>query len=209
MNHEAIDRLEIAELAQFERLARDAQRWDELAACYRDDEARVYLSWFDGTVADFIEASRRMAEEPGGHAGHFNAPSIVRVAGDRAVVETPCAILFRLTFAGVECDMTAYCRHHSRVQRVEGRWRLASFVGVYEKNVLAPVIPGAVPSIDAATLKGFRRSYAYQAYFRAQEGKAVHDDRPGVDRPDLVARFLDAENTWLGGADIPLGVGSR
>ncbi|WP_432841709.1 nuclear transport factor 2 family protein [Dactylosporangium sp. CA-092794] len=208
MSADFADKLAVAELAQTERAARDAQRWELMAGCYHPDDNRVFLSWFDGTAAQFIAASRAMAAEPGGHAIHSLGPSLVRVAGDRALVETPCAILFRRTFAGIECDMTAYCRHHSRVRRVAGRWRLVSFVGVYEKNTLVPVLPGTAPALDAAKLAGYRASYAFQSYFRAQEGKPVHHDRPGVDRPDLVARFLDAEDTWLSGADVPLGVGA-
>ncbi|WP_214102620.1 nuclear transport factor 2 family protein [Acrocarpospora catenulata] len=203
---EWLDKLVIAELAQTERVARDTRRWDLMADCYHPD-SRVFLSWFDGTAAEFIAASKAMGEEPGGHAIHSLGPTLVRVAGDRALADTPCAILFRRVFAGVECDMTSYCRHYSRVERVEGRWRLRSFVGVYEKNTLAPVVPGQVPAIDTAKLATFRASYAFQAYFRAQQGKPVNDDRPGLDRPDLVERFHDAEDRWLAGADVPLGVG--
>lgn len=205
---EWLDKLAIAELAQTERAARDTRRWDLMAACYHPG-ARVFLSWFDGTAPEFIAASKAMGEEAGGHAIHSLGPTLVRVSGDRALADTPCAILFRRVFAGVECDMTSHCRHHSRVERVGGRWRLRSLVGVYEKNTLAPVVPGQAPAIDAARLATFRGSYAFQAYFRAQEGKPVHHDRPGLDRPDLVDRFRDAEDGWLAGADVPLGVGDH
>jgi hypothetical protein len=206
---EALQRLAITELAQRERAARDGRLWDVMSDCYVPEGSRVYLSWFDGTAEEFIEGSRSMGAEPGGHALHSLGPSTVQVAGDRALVDTPCAILFRRTFAGVECDMTSFCRHHSRVVRADGTWRLATFVGVYEKNTLAPVVPGTAPDIDVERLATFRASYAFQAYFRAQEGKRVHHDRPGLDRPDLVARFLAAEREWLAGADVPLGVGEH
>jgi hypothetical protein len=209
LSREELDKLAVTELAVTERVARDRRDWGLMAECYIPAGSRVYLSWFDGSADEFIAASRRMGEEPGGHAIHSLGPSLVRVSGDRALVETPCAILFRRIFGGVECDMTSYCRHHSRVERIDGRWRLATFVGVYEKNTLVPTIPGTVPPIDAERLATFRASYAFQAYFRAQEGKQVNADRPGLDRPDLVERFLDAEAAWLGGADIPLGVGDH
>ncbi|MFI5960343.1 nuclear transport factor 2 family protein [Cryptosporangium sp. NPDC051539] len=201
------DRFTIAELAQTERMARDTKQWDLMASCYVEARSRVFLSWIDGTADEFIAASRRMGEEPGGHALHSNGPSLVRVEGDRALVETPCAILFRRVFSGVACDMTSYCRHHSRVSRIDGAWRLETFVGVYEKNMLAPVIPGTPLPLDLELLARMRASYAFQSYFRAQEGKPVRSDRPGVDRPDLVTRFRNAEEAWLAGADVPLGVG--
>lgn len=203
-----VDRLAIADLAQIERLARDRRQWELMADCYHPDGSRVFLSWFDGTAEDFIAGSRRMGEEPGGHAIHSLGPTMVRIAGDRALADTGCTILMRRVFEGVECDMTSYCRHHSRVERFGDGWRLRTLVGVYEKNALAPVVPGTAPVLDLDRLAGFRRSYDYQAYHRAQSGKQVFDDRPGLDRPDLVARFLDAEERWLAGEDVPLGVGS-
>ncbi|WP_433365514.1 nuclear transport factor 2 family protein [Streptosporangium sp. CA-115845] len=205
---EWLDKLLITELAQTERVARDTRQWDLMTDCYHPD-SRVFLSWFDGTAAEFIAASKAMGEEPGGHATHSLGPTLVRIAGDRALADTSCAILFRRVFAGVECDMVSYCRHHSRVERVGDRWRLRSFVGVYEKNTLVPVIPGQAPAIDTGKLATFRSSYAFQSYFRAQQGKRVYDDRPGLDRPDLVARFRDAEERWLSGEDVPLGVGAH
>jgi len=78
---------------------------------------------------------------------------------------------------------------------------------VYEKNTLAPVIPGEAPAIDSELLGTFRASYDYQSYFRAQQGLPVFTDRPGLDREDLLARFLAAEDRWLAGESVPLGVG--
>lgn len=202
------DKLAIIELAQRERLARDNRDWDGMRECYHPGGSRVFLSWFDGPADRFIAASKAMGEEPGGHAVHSLGPTLVRIEGDRALAETGCAILMRRTVEGVQCDLTSYCRHHSRVERHGDGWRLRTLVGVYEKNTLAPVLPGEVPPIDAGLLKSLRGSYDYQCYFRARQGKPVHHDRPGRDRPDLVARFHEAEEKWLSGEDVPLGVGS-
>lgn len=200
------DRLAIADLAQIERVARDRRQWQLMADCYHPDGSRVFLSWFDGDAATFIAASKAMGEEPGGHVVHSLGPTLVRVDGDRALAETGCTILMRRMVGGVECDLTSYCRHHSRVERYHGGWRLRTLVGVYEKNTLASVVPGTIPAIDVEVLATFRRSYDYQSYFRAQGGKAVHDDRPGLDRPESVDQLLSAEERWLSGADVPLGV---
>lgn len=201
------DRLAIIDLAQRERLARDNRQWKLMQECYHPEGTRVFLSWIDGTADRFIAASKAMGEEPGGHAVHSLGPTLVRVEGDRALAETGCTILMRRTVEGVQCDLTSYCRHHSRVARYGDGWRLLTLVGVYEKNTLAPVIPGQAPPIDADLLKSLRDSYDYQSYFRVRQGKPVHHDRPGLDRPDLVARFLEAEEKWLSGENVPLGVG--
>lgn len=200
------DKFLIAELAQAERRARDAKDWPLMLDCYHND-ARIFLSWIDGTREDFVTRSRRMAEVPGGHAVHQNGVTLVRLNGDRALADTSCAILMRRSFDGVTCDMTGYCRHRSRVERRDGTWRLLSLVGVYEKNTLVPVVPGTAPKLDEQRLARYRPSYNFQCYHREQEGSVAFADRPGTDRPDLIEVLEAADRQWLSGADVPLGVG--
>ena len=57
---DAADRVEIQELVQRERLARDLQQWDVMAAAYHPD-AVVDISWFSGTGPS---SSRRAARRP-------------------------------------------------------------------------------------------------------------------------------------------------
>jgi len=201
------DKFLIAELAQAERRARDARDWQLMLDCYHAD-SRIFLSWIDGTADEFVLASQRMAERPGGHALHQNGATLVRLNGDRALADTPCAILMRRLFDGVECDLTGYCRHRSRVERRGGRWRLRSLTGVYEKNTLVPVLPGTAPKLDEQRLARYRPSYNFQCYHREQEGNTPFSDRPGLDRPDLVKALESADQAWLSGQDLPLGVGA-
>jgi hypothetical protein len=200
------EKLRITEVAQAERTARDTKEWELMLDCYHPD-ARIFLSWIDGTREDFVTRSRRMAEKPGGHAIHQLGPTLVQLNGDRALADTACAILMRRLFDGVECDLTGYCRHWSRVERRDGQWRLCSLVGVYEKNTLVPVIPGTAPKLDEQRLAGYRSSYNFQCYHREQEGNTPFSDRPGLDRPDLVEALKSADRAWLSGQDVPLGVG--
>jgi SnoaL-like protein len=200
------DKVLIAELAQAERRARDAKDWQLMLDCYHGD-ARIFLSWIDAGPAEFVRRSQRMAEVPGGHAIHQNGVTLVRLSGDRALADTSCAILMRRHFDGVECDMTSYCRHRSRVERRDGTWRLLSLAGVYEKNTLAAVLPGTAPKLDERRLAGYLPSYNFQCYHREQEGNTAFSDRPGTDRPDLVEALESADQAWLSGADVPLGVG--
>jgi hypothetical protein len=200
------DKFLVAELAQAERRARDAKDWRLMLDCYHDD-ARIFLSWIDGTAADFVTRSQRMAQVPGGHAIHQNGVTLVQLNGDRALADTSCAILMRRYFDGVECDVTGYCRHRSRVERRMSTWRLLSLVAVYDKNTLVPVLPGTAPKLDERRLAGYRPSYNFQCYHREQEGNTAFSDRPGTDRPDLVEGLESADRAWLSGQDVPLGVG--
>jgi hypothetical protein len=200
------DKFLVAELAQAERRARDAKDWPLMLDCYHGD-ARIFLSWIDGTATEFVTRSQRMAEVPGGHALHQNGVTLVQLNGDRALADTSCAILMRRYFDGVECDVAGYCRHRSRVERRDGTWRLLSLVGVYEKNTLVPVLPGTAPKLDEQRLAGYRPSYNFQCYHREQEGNTAFADRPGSDRPDLVEALEEADRSWLSGRDVPLGVG--
>jgi hypothetical protein len=201
------DKFLIAELAQAERRARDAKDWQLMLDCYHGD-ARIFLSWIDAGPAEFVRRSQRMAQVPGGHAIHQNGVTLVQLNADRALADTSCAILMRRFFDGVECDLAGYCRHRSRVQRRDGTWRLLSLVGVYEKNTLVPVLPGAAPKLDEQRLASYRPSYNFQCYHREQEGNTPLADRPGTDRPDLVDALEAADRAWLSGADVPLGVGA-
>jgi hypothetical protein len=203
-----VDKLLITELAQTERRARDDKQWQLLRDCYHPD-ARIFLSWFDGSPSEFVTSSQRMADRPGGHALHELGPTLVRLNGDRALADTSCAILMRRVFEGVECDLTGYCRHRSRVERRAGHWRLCSLVGIYAKNTLVPVVPGTAPELDEARLATYRSSYDFQCYHREQEGNTPFANRPGLDRPDLVEALEQADRSWLAGSDLPLGTGGE
>lgn len=193
---ELADKFAVVELAQFERFGRDTDQWKLMADSY-SDESRVWLSWFDGSAIEFIKASREMSSQSGGQAIHQLGPTLVELNGNRAIADTGCTILMRRSFEGVECDLTAYCRHRSRVERINGTWKLRTLVGIYQKNVLAPVVPGHIPAIDAEKLASFRASYNYQSYYRAAQGYVPFDDRPGLDRPELVDDLVATDLAWL------------
>jgi hypothetical protein len=195
---EQLDKLAIAELAQRERAARDARDWDTLLDSYHED-SRVSVSWLDGTAAGFVEASRQMVAKPGGGSQHQVGVPVVDVHGDRAIAETGCAILIRCELDGVEVDITAYCRHHSRVERRDGVWRLRTLIGVYQKDTLVPTNPNNVPPIDEKELAGYRESYKHLSYYAAHTGYEPSDAKPGIDRPDLVRELVDADEAWLRG----------
>ncbi|HEX4752185.1 MAG TPA: nuclear transport factor 2 family protein [Solirubrobacterales bacterium] len=190
------DKLEIQELIRMERYWRDTARWDRLAAAYTPD-SRVRTTWFDGSGPDFAEASREMANR-GRLSRHLITPTYVRVEGDRGLVDSYGEIHNRERVAEVEVDILMYCRFFSRVARTDDGWRLASFDGIYLKDQLTPVDPGAELPIDWAEVERFPRpSYRVWAYTLSLKGYEIGAEELGEDRPEKIEEFMRAAEGWL------------
>ena len=193
---EQLDKLEIQELVRMERYWRDTARWDRLAAAYTPD-SRVRTTWFDGSGPDFAEASREMARR-GRLSRHLITPTYVRVEGDRALVDSYGEIHNREAIGGAEVDILMYCRFFSRVARTEAGWRLASFDGIYLKDQLTPVDPGAELPIDWAEVERFPRpSYRVWAYTLSLKGYEIGTEELAEDRPERIEEFIAAAEVWL------------
>jgi len=177
-------------------ILRDQGNWDALAACYVADSC-VRTTWFCGTGADFAEASRLMAAN-GRHSKHMIWPASVRVNGDRALSESPAAILNRSVIDGVEVDMVQWCRFFSRLVRTAEGWRLASFEGIYQKDEIRAVLPGEqLPDSWRLEILPFRESYRVWAWAMERRGYQVSRGLLGDDRPDSLKAFYAEEERWL------------
>ena len=192
---ELLDRAAICDLLRLERFWRDQGEWQRLADCYEED-ARVRTTWFDGTAADFVAASREMAER-GRHSKHMITPTDLRLKGDRALAESLGEIHNRSTIDDVEVDMVMYCRFFSRLRRTPAGWRLASFEGIYQRDTIQPVNPGDRLALDRDALRRFRPAYRVWSYALSRQGYDVPQDRLGDDRQDLLRSFYQAEARWL------------
>ncbi len=192
---EAEVRQAISELLRLERFWRDRAEWDRLAACYVEDSL-VRTTWFHGTGKAFAEASRDMAER-GRLSTHLITPTWIRINGDRALAESLMEIHNRSTLEGVEVDTIMYGRFFSRVARTAQGWRLASFDGIYHKDVIAPVNPADKLPIDWAELRRYRASYRIWAYMISRRGYEVTQDELGDDRPEALQEFYRAAERWL------------
>ncbi|TIC79423.1 nuclear transport factor 2 family protein [Nocardioides sp. GY 10127] len=185
-------------LARRERLARDTGDFDGLLGLYWPG-SRVRVTWYDGPVEGFVDASRASVK-PGKVAGfHTIDPVRAEVAGDRALTESRGQVLLRPPVEGVECDLVSWCRFVSGYERRAGEWRMAWFDNVYVKDVVVPTVPGTAPVTDAALLAGARPSYRWLTYTNVRRGIEVPADLPGDDRPDLVAAFWADAHAWLAG----------
>ena len=192
-----LERTEIFDLVRVERLYRDVKDWEGLIGSYVKN-APVRTTWFDGTIEEFAEASRKKMTGAGGSvAKHWIFPTMLKLNGDRALVESPAAIFDRLTFDGVEFDTFQYCRFFSRVMRTDAGWRLASFEGIYQRDHLRPVNPAEKAPVDWELLKTLRPSYKFLAYTQIKRGYKVNPELIGDDRPDLLQAFYSREKQWL------------
>jgi len=192
---EMLDRVEIQELVQRERTARDLQQWDVMAAAYHPD-ATVEISWFKGTGPEFVAASRKLAAR-GRLSFHQMGPTVARVSGNRALANSGGAIHIVGPIGDVEVDVVGHARLLARAERRTDRWLLAGFRVLYVQDMVLPLNPSHVPVIDPAEAAKFRRSYRYVSYMLAAIGLEPSDALPGVDRPETVKALLDGEDAWL------------
>jgi len=190
-----LDRTEIFDLVRFERLCRDQRDFSGMVACYVANAA-VRTTWFDGTVEDFAEASRRKMTS-GSQAKHWIMPARLEIAGARALVESPALIFDRLTFDGIEFDIFQYCRFVSRVIKTTAGWRLGSFEGIYQRDRMQTVDPRQPLPVDWDVIATLRPSYKFIGYTQVKRGYKVNPELLGDDRPDLLEAFYAREKTWL------------
>jgi hypothetical protein len=190
-----LDRTEINDVVQQERAFRDQARWDEMRAAYHDDSI-VDLSWFKGSGAEFVDASRRLYES-GRHSAHQMGPTLVTLNGSRALAMTGCAVCLRTQLSGIEVELTAHSRLYERLEKRERVWRLSRMGIVYLRDLLIPVSPAYRVDIDEARLSKYRPSYRFLSYLLAETKVEPRDDLPGDDRPETVKPLLDADAHWL------------
>jgi hypothetical protein len=191
------EQYDLFELVRLERFARDQGDWSALVDSYWPT-AVITTTWFRGSASDFAGESRKLYER-GGRGKHTIDPVWARTQGDRALVESLGQILIRMPIAGVECDLTSWCRFFSRVRRGPHGWRLLSFDGIYVKDRLDPVLPNQPhPNLDWELLGRLRASYRFLSYLaHSQPGHSTDQELPGDDRPDLVQKFYREAEDWL------------
>ena len=190
-----LDRTEIFDLVRFERLCRDLRYFPGLLGCFVPN-APVRTTWFDGTVEDFAEASRKKMTS-GSQAKHWIMPARLEINDGRALVESPALIFDRLTFDGIEFDTFQYCRFVSRVIKTAGGWKLGSFEGIYQRDQMQTVDPRDELPVDWDVIKSLRPSYKFIGYTQVKRGYKVNPELLGDDRPDLLEAFYAREQKWL------------
>lgn len=195
----SLDRLAVAELVQRERSARDQGMWDEMAACYHP-ESRIETAWFKGTGAEFVARTSRMLGDGKIVSLHQLSPSVVKISSDRALADTGCQLLGFQDFEGVPVVRMGQVRLLWRAKKSGAAWLIMGLNVIYVRDLLLPCNPNHVPKIDDAEIAKYRVSYRYESLVFAHAGRPVHDDLPGIDRPETVSAVRAADEAWLEGA---------
>jgi hypothetical protein len=197
---------ELTQLVLRERQGRDRGWWTQMRECFAHD-ATIRLSWFEGTADAFIAGSQAMAAR-GDRASHRLSPPVVHVMGDRAVVELPMIVEFRTVIDGVEADLASMGRLLYRAASRDDRWRIVRMHAIYQRDTLAPSIPGTPLHVSAEDLAGFRPAYRLLAYHLSRRGYTIGSDLYGDDRPDEVEELYRATFAWAR-ASVGAATGGR
>jgi len=187
------DRVEIAGLMTG-WMHRDLGEWDELRNLFHHD-ATIGITWFNGTAAEFVDASRRMGAS-NLITKHVLAYPSITFRGDRALVQTNTTVLAENTALGLGC--AAYGRFWDRVEKRAGAWRILRRQSVYDMGHFT-VVTGP-PDIDEAALRRYPREYAALAYVLERSGFPVHGEFPTRGGP-LETAMTRAGSDWLHGGD--------
>lgn len=185
-----------------ERWARDTGDWDSMADSYFPDTT-IAVGWTTCSGAEFIDATRTLAERPRGQGLHQLGPMQCRVNGSRAFVELPAQIVMPVELDGVDATTVVWERMCFRVERRRRDWRIAEFRAVYLRDHAFANVPGEQLRVDVDLLGRCRSSYCFTQYWSNQAGWGDHPDRPGVDRPDLMDAVYRANRTWVDAAPDP------
>ncbi len=194
------DRLEIAETVNNWAVWRDAGDWERLRTVWHDD-GTMSATWFEGSAAQFIEASRAGFEK-GVSILHFLGGTSVELAGERAVAQTKMTISQRGALDGVAVDVVCTGRFYDFFARRAGRWAIVRRQPIYEKDRMDPVDPAARLELDTALLASFPEGYRHLAYLQAKLGFRVRRDRPQLKGPEVEALYARGL-AWLAGAPSP------
>lgn len=121
---------ELFNLVRRERLARDTGDFTTLRSLYWDDSA-IRVTWFEGTIDEFVDISRDQQQRGRGRGLHVITPVRCNVVKKRAVVESQGEIHIRPRIGGITCNVFSWCRFYSRLEQREGQWRLQTFDSIY------------------------------------------------------------------------------
>jgi SnoaL-like domain len=195
---DANDKHACAELIQAWGFYRDQGKWPELLATFAPD-GQIAVSWFSGSYREFVERCRR-AVAVGQRSKHHLFPSVVRLAGERALAETNVVILVRQEINGVLADMTSHARFLDRLERRSRRWMIVERTAIYERDRLDPVEPSqAFDKLFAALdLSIYPEAYRYMAARLVAAGRALAPVIYRDGSPHTAQLYLRYD-TWLDG----------
>ncbi|EIT70595.1 nuclear transport factor 2 family protein [Hydrocarboniphaga effusa] len=176
---------------------RDHGMWSDLLDTFHHD-GEIQVSWFKGKFPGFVEASRAMAQS-GAASSHVMKPSIIDIAGDRAIAITPVTIQARARGPlGIELDVSSEAQFFDFVEKRADVWRIARRLCIYQKDRMDSVGPslrfwliGFFIDEDA-----YDPAYRYLALSLSQKGYAIQPGQIVDNTDESRALFVEARR-WL------------
>jgi hypothetical protein len=193
------DRLIIREVIENWAVWRDAGDWERFRTVWHED-GYMTATWFQGTAAEFIQASREGMDR-GVNILHLLGGSSIDVAGHRAIAQTKMTISQRASVHDVICDVLCTGRFYDFFEKRHGKWAIVLRRLVYEKDRLDPLDPAAVLKLDSKVLERFPVGYRYLAYLQTHIGFNVTKTRPGLKGPEVEELYAHGKN-WLNNGPI-------
>ncbi len=187
---EMLEKFAVVEMIEFERFCRDNALWEEMHKCFAKNST-VTISWYKGSGAGFVEASRKMVNK----APHKINNTVVWLnkARTRATAFCMACIQIRSEIDGVDMDLLSYTRLVYTMEKNENGWQVVSFEGIYEKDCLLPVSPaGFIPEGEYS-----RSSYKNLSAMLGAQGYAIAQDLPGDDKPETLEPLLNRVKAWI------------
>ena len=157
-------------------------------------------TWFQGSAADFIAASRKGFDNDV-RILHVLGGTTVEVAGTRAIAQTRMTIAQRAVVDGVLCDIECTGRFYDFVEQRNGDWKIVLRQPIYEKDRLDPVDSSAKLTLDAAVLARFPDGYRHLAYAQTRIGYEVKRDMPQLTGDEVERLYADG-HAWLAGKPL-------
>lgn len=197
MDQDIIDRLTIREAVENWVVWRDARDWERFATVWHPDGIMM-ATWFQGSAADFIAASREGFDK-GVRIWHTLTGSSIEVRRDRAIAQTKMTIAQRVDVAGVLCDVVCTGRFYDFFERRADRWGLVFRQPIYEKDRIDAVDPARTPVLDQDRLRDLPEGYRHLAYVQLGIGYDVKLDMPGLTGTEVTELYRHGTE-WLAGS---------
>lgn len=150
---------------------------------------------FQGAIDGFVSGSRDMATGGTG-AVHTIRPVEIHINGNKALSESTGSISIRFRHNGLQYDCVSSTRFISRLECVDGEWKLLTLDAIYDRDYIMPTLPSS-GSVDLPLPKDGRESYKCVAWVLSQKGFEVKQDLPGVDDTPSCTRLMEEHLEWL------------
>jgi len=194
-----LDKLAIRELIENWVIWRDSGDWERFRTVWHEG-GYMSATWFEGSVDEFIKASRE-GWEKGVNILHFLGGCSIEIEGNRAIAQTKMHISQRATIDGVLCDVLCTGRFYDFFERRGNKWGMVLRRPIYEKDRIDSVDPSKTIHLDSKLLESFPVGYRHLAYLQARLGYKIAPSRPGTRGPEVEALYALGKR-WLAGGSI-------